>query len=416
MHIAICLWGILRSLTYTVHSMHEMCLKPILNQGHTYEIFIHTYNFTGNYMSIRNNENSVQLNFSEWKILNPDHVTIEDQDTFDSSFHFRDYMTLGDPWKTNYTSFVNHLRALNSLRQLTRAVERRAEVMKFDAVVYLRPDVHYLNELPIYLIEEYKNTLFVPNFHRKCFGGEYNDRFAMGSYKSAIMYGKKLDRALSYSREKPLHSEKFTFDYLKENNIPVLEIPFRFRRVRAQGVLHDRDELVYSPKEQEHLIKTNTLPHRTDYLTRCFYTFLELITFGQMYVWAHDDTENQLCAPNKHVTYSKMMELRTKAMKRASKIKLSGKGTQLLQHIESMEKEMIQFSKAIVPFSATGQKRLIEVVGSYGSDQKIHLRGSSNSSIEHLSNETTTHSSHKTAGPRLLHKTTIVNIPLVAAV
>lgn len=347
-------------------------------------------------------------------------------------------MTLGDPWRTNFTSFVNHMRALHSLRQLAHAVERqhnRPNATKFDAIVYLRPDVMYLNELPIYLIKEYKNTIFVPNFHRKCLGGEYNDRFAMGDYRSALTYGKKLDAALSYSLVKPLHSETFTFDYLKEKNIPVLEIPFRFRRVRAHGVLHERDELVYSPQEQEHLVTTDTLPHRTNYFVRCFYNFVEYITFNKIYIWAHDDTENQLCAPNSYVSYQTMMALRKKAIAAASKKEKSELGKRLLAQIVSVEDEIKEFADAIIPFSATGEKRLVDVLGGYGA-QKLHLRGSTdgygtrnimvNSSTGGLSVQWSFNSSDhiklyaavpiRSRGPLVLKESSLIDVPLVAVV
>lgn len=119
-------------------------------------------------------------------------------------------------------------------------VEKLSTHKQVDAVVFLRPDVMYISELPVFLFSHYQGVLFVPDFQRSCAGMEYNDRMAMGDLKSAVIYGKKFDGALNYSLRHPLHSEKFTYDYLHANRVRVIEIPFRFRRMRAKGMIHDR--------------------------------------------------------------------------------------------------------------------------------------------------------------------------------
>ena len=95
-------------------------------------------------------------------------VMIENQDTFNNNFAFEDYMTKGDPWNSNYTSFKNHIRALHSLHQVTLAIEKASHKYHYDGVAFLRPDVEYVNELPIYLLQEHPHTLFVPKFQRDC--------------------------------------------------------------------------------------------------------------------------------------------------------------------------------------------------------------------------------------------------------
>jgi hypothetical protein len=57
----------------------------------------------------------------------------------------------------------------------------------------------------------------------------------MGDLKSGLLYGKKYQTALSYSLSRQIHSEKFTYEYLKERKVHVLEVPIRFWRIRASG-------------------------------------------------------------------------------------------------------------------------------------------------------------------------------------
>eukprot|EP00598_Pedospumella_elongata_P004868 CAMPEP_0184981300 /NCGR_PEP_ID=MMETSP1098-20130426/11082_1 /TAXON_ID=89044 /ORGANISM="Spumella elongata, Strain CCAP 955/1" /LENGTH=609 /DNA_ID=CAMNT_0027504853 /DNA_START=41 /DNA_END=1871 /DNA_ORIENTATION=- len=306
MHIAICVWGIVRSLRFTIESIHNYCLDPITNAGHTYEIYMHTYKFHGVYDNLRSNERGLRLNFSEWQVLRPDHIYVEDQDLFDQSQDFSTFHGLGDPWKNEFVSFQNHLRAMNSLYYLATQVERDSQHKHFDGIVYLRPDVTYLNELPFHLLEHLPNTLFVPDFHRSCRGGEYNDRMAMGDLKTGLIYGKKIPTALAYSQRKQLHSEKFIYDYLRSENVTVKEIPFRFRRTRANGEFHVRDSTaIVAPRNQK--------PHptyRTHFVLRMVYNFLEEITNHQVYVWNHDDHENLYCKPHAYLTIEDVLHYR----------------------------------------------------------------------------------------------------------
>ena len=312
MHLAICIWGIVRSLRFTLKSMEQNCLHPITAAGHTYEIFIHTYSFSGAYTNKRSNENSLNLNFTEWKLLHPDHIYVENQDDFDKNINYSSYSTHGDPWNNNYISMKNHIRALNSLYFLANKVEQESKKRMYNGIIYLRPDVTYLNELPVYLLEHIPHTLFLPDFHRSCQGGEYNDRMAMGDLQSGLIYGKRFSSALRYSQYKPLHSEKFTYDHLYTHQVSVKEIPFRFRRTRANGNYHTRDETaIFSPRYQ----KTDQ-EYTTTTALRFIYNLLEDITLHKVYIWNHDDHENLYCKPNSYLTLQECIKYRKKSKRR----------------------------------------------------------------------------------------------------
>jgi hypothetical protein len=283
MHIAVCFWGLLRSLSYTIDSIQEFCLNPIEEAGFTYDILIHTYKFKGEYKNLRNHEKSGKLNFSEWHLLNPNYVYVEDQDNFDLFIDTPKYATIGDPWRNNLLSLKNSLRALNSLDHLSNIIENinnnsqnktfhsnsSGDVLinnlhkKYDAIIFLRPDMLYINELPINLLNIRQSNLYLPDFHRSCDGGQYNDRMAMGDVKSVLSYGKRLNSAYNYSLKSTLQSEKFVYDHLLKDKINVVEIPFRFKRTRIHGIIHERDSLMFTPEYQLSQSSDGSLPHKT---------------------------------------------------------------------------------------------------------------------------------------------------------
>lgn len=294
MHVAVCFWGLLRSLSYCYPSIIEHCFEPILRYGHTYDVFVHTYTIKEPYSNFRNQEKPILLNFSHWNLLNPKYIQSIDQHKFDKSQDYQSYATIGDPWENNLHSLKNHIRALNSLNSLRKMILKVIEQEKtiYDGVIFLRPDMRFLEDLPIKILLQFPNTLFLPDFHRSCAGNEYNDRMAMGDVESALSYARRFESAKTYSNSKMLHSETFTFDYLTSNNISVKEIPFRFARIRTDGSVSERDQDLPSAKQQ----LSKQREHSKSNFMSSWFNGLTLS------LWTSDE-HNILCHPHSHVEY-----------------------------------------------------------------------------------------------------------------
>lgn len=287
MHFLLAFFGLSRSLPFTIQGIQENIMQPIVTAGFSFDVHVHTWKFSGLYSNNRSEESSkILLNFDDTYLLQTaartvrrklytspaqlaapvnDYVYIQDQDAFDVSLSqsFGQYLQHGNGWaksdSTNAT-LLNHVRALFSLKYLHDHIIStiQSSNVKYDAVVFLRPDVMYMNELPAELVyaPDFASTLYLPDFHRSCctsdhLSMEYNDRFAFGGLKAALAYSNRYDYAMDYARKHVLHAERFLYWHLVMNmHVPVKEISLRFRRIRANSLVSKRDQLLLSPSEQ----------------------------------------------------------------------------------------------------------------------------------------------------------------------
>ena len=69
MKVALCFWGLTRSLKYTIESIKQNIFQP-LDDGHIeYKIFVHTFFFNSIYNNPRANERNITLDFDEYSLL-----------------------------------------------------------------------------------------------------------------------------------------------------------------------------------------------------------------------------------------------------------------------------------------------------------------------------------------------------------
>lgn len=238
--IAICYWGLTRS-TKKVYASHYKHLFDILtNKGFKYDVFMHTWN-TKSKQRIWNKEIDQPIDYDEYKLLNPKFYRIDDQDEFTDNLEFDKYFydgidgnlenpDNGDWWpELSEKLILNHLCALESLKRVTEMVESSRK--KYDLVMYVRPDVRLKNKFPTNVFSKVVDgDIIIPDFDH--YSG-YNDRFAVLNFKTASLYGKRIDGLAEFRRSKGhITSERYVKYVCDINHLNVILVPFRFDIVR----------------------------------------------------------------------------------------------------------------------------------------------------------------------------------------
>ena len=238
--IALGFWGITRSLSYTIDSIHEKILNVLTDANIEYHIFMHTYHLN-EYKNERNNEIAITVNNDEYKLLNPDFIQIHDHMETKQQLNLTSYRSHKDPWNTNYQTMDNFILAMYSKSLLTNMIQDTN--ITYDSVIYLRPDVKYMDKLNIQHLQYVTDTnICIPNFH--IFGDyAFNDRFCICNMNTYKLYGNVFDKLLPLSKSMSLHSETIYGKLMREEyQLNVINIPFMFVRVRCDGRCEDDDK------------------------------------------------------------------------------------------------------------------------------------------------------------------------------
>lgn len=201
---------------------------------------MHTYHLN-EYKNERNNEIAITVNNDEYKLLNPDFIQIHDQMETKQQLNLTSYRSHKDPWNTNYQTMDNFILAMYSKSLLTNMIQDTN--ITYDYVIYLRPDVKYMDKLNIQHLQYVTDTnICIPNFH--IFGDyAFNDRFCICNMNTYKLYGNVFDKLLPLSKSMSLHSETIYGKLMREEyQLNVINIPFMFVRVRCDGRCEDDDK------------------------------------------------------------------------------------------------------------------------------------------------------------------------------
>jgi hypothetical protein len=198
---------------------------------------MHTYELN-NYINIRTNENVINVDNNEYKLLNPDYIKIQEQDKVKNKLNLNLYRTHPDPWNTNYNSVDNFILSMYSKQKVTKMIKNKN--INYDYIIFLRPDVEYINNFDLNFFKlATHNSICIPNFH--LFSQyQFNDRFCICTKETYQLYGDIFNKLLPLSMIQSLHSETIIGKIMQDYKLQIIRIAFHFLRVRSNGKSKDK--------------------------------------------------------------------------------------------------------------------------------------------------------------------------------
>lgn len=238
--VAVCFFGINRSLRFTVASIRSMLLDPLRDACFAPEIYAHTYSLNFTLVTPRSNESAglpVGGAAEIRELLAPYELEVTDQAEFWRSWEAAGHvLQKGSSFDRHSTR--NLLCQLNSLVRVTRLWMPRAHMLH--AVMYVRPDLRMLQPFDtVALAGVQQGELYVPFW--ACWRG-LNDRFAFGRPAAAAAYGQRLLLAQDFARTQKLHSERLVLYALRAAGITPRFTSSQSVRVRATGLVERQDK------------------------------------------------------------------------------------------------------------------------------------------------------------------------------
>ncbi|AYV86765.1 MAG: hypothetical protein Sylvanvirus8_21 [Sylvanvirus sp.] len=238
--VAICYFGMLRSLKSVVKTHQRHLFSILRNQGYSTDIFMHTWK-TNQGNRVWEQHVASDIDYEEYKVLLPDYYQLDDQDEFTNTLSVADYFDQalfdskgcceGGEWLKDLV--WNHICALESQRRVYQMVtdSMKSTGIEYEYVFIVRPDTFFHQPFPI---EELKNSEYEEVLLRNCehYGG-YNDRFAVGRYDVMGIYTGRLKNLKSYRKtQKRIVAEEYLKYTLDRRGVrpKFIEFPFNFIR------------------------------------------------------------------------------------------------------------------------------------------------------------------------------------------
>jgi hypothetical protein len=239
--IAICFFGITRSLTRTVHSIEKNVVGPARKYG---DLRIYSHFFLQGQVDNPRSGEAGSYDIDEYRLLESDWLRLEEPDICLEQWNFEYLCEFGDYWKDDYRSIRNLVHQLHSLRQVTlAALEDEADIC-----IFCRPDLIYhdsFNSAIRRALGKKVDRVQLPYW--QSFGG-LNDRFAICTgTKATKAYGRRIELAEAYCEERGmLHSERLVAFSLHRAKIGIKFTGVRASRVRINGSV--REESFQHPR------------------------------------------------------------------------------------------------------------------------------------------------------------------------
>lgn len=232
--IALCFFGITRSLRHTLPSIEAKAIRPARAAG---DIRIYAHFFRQQHLVHARTGETGMLDLDEYRLLKPDWLELEEPDTCLETWDFEEMKRHGDFWQNDFFSLRNLIHQLHSLNRVTGAARADGAAI----CLFLRPDLRYHDSLaPAIARAQRALTAGRPLVQLpwwQAWNG-WNDRFAIATGDAAISaYGTRVTQLTDFCAQTggPVHSERLLAFALDKAHVPVRPILARASRVRLDG-------------------------------------------------------------------------------------------------------------------------------------------------------------------------------------
>jgi hypothetical protein len=240
MRIFLGFFGLTRSLRYTIHSIRARVFAPLVESGIAATRYGH-FHLPVTIVNSRSGELGLLTDPTEANLLELQHCKVDAQEPGLIAEAFELTRSYPDCYYDNYASARNicfQLRSLNCLWNMMREA-----VTEQDWVVFLRPDLLYLDRIDVPQIiasmEKEGTDLAVPAWQG---WGGLNDRFAVATARGARVYATRvgwLEAAAAAANG--VHAETLLDFAAAVEQLRVGGLPARAVRIRANGHAAEND-------------------------------------------------------------------------------------------------------------------------------------------------------------------------------
>ncbi|KAJ1454855.1 hypothetical protein M885DRAFT_521130 [Pelagophyceae sp. CCMP2097] len=235
--VAVCFYGLNRSLRHTLASIRGHVLQPLREACVQADVFFHTWVGEGDASSLAAAQ-------EELRLLNSSGLrgyAITDQVRWARDADLAQLMGLDKRYAG--ANMQNMLRQLGSLKLVTQLWQAQASVggdAYYDAVLYIRPDLKVLDKVDVdQLLALKPSELLTPYWHQ---WSGLNDRVAFAGVFAAAAFGLRYDAVQRYAAMHFVRSESFLkWALARDATVSLSPLSLRAQRVRATGVVADND-------------------------------------------------------------------------------------------------------------------------------------------------------------------------------
>lgn len=229
--IAVCFYGIVRSLSSTISSIRSNVIQPARGVGDL-RVFAHLFDQT-TISNPRSGEFGI-LETGQHSLLCADRIELERPGVQESRLERLKSLARVDPWGDGFRSLNNLLHQLYSLGR----VQQMASEWGADVFVFVRPDLRYLDSFSSVLDqaaqEASRPVVFYPSWQLH---GGLNDRFAVVCGSTAARAysnrGKSLETLLASASR--FNGERLLRFALFQARVKLVPFYVRAERVRLGG-------------------------------------------------------------------------------------------------------------------------------------------------------------------------------------